>query len=101
MKIDNITGKDSGEKQKIYCANCSHCVVFKQIIEDAEAYVLRVRCSKGLWKKKSGDEKVYKYFSIVRRTLSHCDDYDPMGEEKSFIKELRKSLPVKDEIYSY
>jgi hypothetical protein len=24
-----------------------------------------------------------------------------MGDEKAFIKELRKNLPVKDEIYSY
>jgi hypothetical protein len=88
-------------KGKVYCANCAHCLVFKQPIEIANAYVLRVRCSKGMWKKKSGEDKVYKYFSIVRRTMDHCDCYDPMGDEKAFIKELRKNLPVKDEIYSY
>jgi hypothetical protein len=55
----------------------------------------------GLWKKRSGEEKVYKYFSIIRRTPDQCKLYDHMGEEKSYIKELRKSLPVKDEIYSY
>jgi hypothetical protein len=55
----------------------------------------------GMWKKKSGDEKIYKYFSIIRRIMEQCDHYDPMGEEKSFLKELRKSLPIKDEIYSY
>jgi hypothetical protein len=93
--------QDEQEDKRIYCANCAHCVVFKQLIEDAEAYVLRVRCSMGIWKKKSGEEKVYKYFSIARRTIVECDHYDPMGDEKSFIKELRKNLPVKDEIYSY
>ncbi len=90
-----------GTNERVYCANCSHCVVFKQPIESTEAYVLRVRCSMGMWKKKSGDEKIYKYFSIIRRVLEHCDYYDPMGDEKSFLKELRKNLPIKDEIYSY
>ncbi len=85
----------------IYCANCSHCVVLKQVIEGTDNYVLRVRCSCGIWKKKSGEEKVYKYFSIIRRSYSSCPQYDPMGEEESFIKELKKTLPVKDEIYSY
>jgi hypothetical protein len=86
---------------KIYCANCSNCVVFKQPIQGADAYVRRVRCKKGIWKKKSGEEKIYKYFSIIRRTMERCDFYDPMGDAKSFIRELRKSLPIKDEIYSY
>ena len=63
--------------------------------------MLRVRCSVGMWKKKSGDEKIYKYFTIVRRTMERCDNYDPMGDETSFLKELKKSLPIKDEIYSY
>jgi len=76
-------------------------VVFKQPIEGSHTYVLRVRCSVGMWKKKSGDEKIYKYFTIVRRTMERCDNYDPMGDETSFLKELKKSLPIKDEIYSY
>jgi hypothetical protein len=52
-----------------------------------------------MWKKKSGEEKVYKYFTLVRRTMGSCELYDAMGEEKEYIKELRKSLPIKDEIY--
>jgi len=75
--------------------------MFKQGIEGTKNYVLRVRCSCGMWKKASGEEKVYKYFSIIRRSYSTCPKYDPMGEEESFIKELKKTLPVKDEIYSY
>jgi hypothetical protein len=55
----------------------------------------------GMWKKRSGGEKIYKYFTIVRRTMESCKYYDTMGDEKTFIKELRKSLPIKDEIYSY
>ena len=93
-------GNGQGEIQgKIYCANCSHCVVFKQPIESASAYVLRVRCSMGMWKKKSGDEKIYKYFSIIRRIMEQCDHYDPMGDEKSFLKELRKMLLILHHLY--
>ena len=33
--------------------------------------------------------------------MTQCEQYDPMGDEMSFLKELRKSLPIKDEIYSY
>jgi hypothetical protein len=91
----------SSTEGKIYCANCAHCVVFKLPIENTKAYVLRVRCSKGVWKKKSGDEKIYKYFSIVRRIMDTCEFYDAMGDEHSFLKELKRSLPIKDEIYTY
>ena len=86
-------------EQKIYCANCSHCVLFKKTVGDTNTYVMRVRCNRGMWKKKSGEEKVYKYFTLVRRTMGSCEFYDAMGEEKEYIKELRKSLPIKDEIY--
>jgi hypothetical protein len=69
------------------------------MIENTGTYVLRVRCSKGMWKKRSGEEKVYKYFSIFRRTVEQCAYYDSMGDARTYLSELRKSLPVKDEIY--
>ena len=101
--MDSNTYSDDvkDESEKIYCANCSYCVLFKQHVGETGSYVLRVRCNKGVWKKKSGEEKVYKYFTIIRRTTKTCTFYDPMGDEKTFIKELSKSLPIKDEIYSY
>jgi hypothetical protein len=88
-------------QEKIYCANCSYYVLFKKPVGDNGAYVLRVRCSKGMWKKHSGEEKVYKYFTLIRRTMAACPHYDPMGDELEYIRELRKSLPIKDEIYTY
>ncbi len=100
MKSGDFTIDGKKKREKIYCANCSHCVVFKQVLGHRSSYVLRVRCSKGVWKKRSGEEKVYKYFTIVRRTLKKCEFYDPMGDEKAFIKDLKKSLPVKDDIFS-
>jgi hypothetical protein len=101
MGLKKGSGYTQATTNKIYCANCSHCVLFKQHVGQTSSYVLRVRCSKGMWKKQSGEEKIYKYFTIVRRTVASCENYDAMGDEKTFIRELRKSLPIKDEIYSY
>ncbi|MCG8451961.1 MAG: hypothetical protein MI717_02110 [Spirochaetales bacterium] len=83
---------------KIYCANCIHCKLIRTRTED-DQYVLRVRCDAGKWKKKLGEEKFYKYFTVARRSLETCDAYTPMGESKPFMKELRKTLPIKDEVY--
>ena len=85
---------------KIYCANCVHCKLVRVPRGDGGQYELRVRCDAGKWRKKLGEEKVYKYFSVVRRTLDQCESYEPMGEAEVFLKELRKTLPIKDEIYS-
>jgi len=85
---------------KIYCANCIHCKLFRSPVGSANQYGLRVRCSAGKWKKKLGEEKVYKYFTVIRRTLEECDAYVPMGEVETFLRELRKSLPIKDELFT-
>ena len=85
---------------KIYCANCIHCKLFRSPVGSDNQYGLRVRCEAGKWKKKLGEEKVYKYFTVIRRTLDECDAYVPMGEVETFLKELRKSLPIKDELFT-
>ena len=85
---------------KVYCANCIHCKLIKIPMGDASQYGLRVRCDAGRWRKKLGEEKVYKYFTVIRRTLDQCGVYEPMGEAEQFLKDLRKFLPIKDEIYS-
>jgi len=85
---------------KIYCANCVHCKLVKRPVGSASQFGLRVRCEAGKWRKKLGEEKIYKYFTVIRRTLEECDSYEPMGEVEVFLKELRKSLPIKDELYS-
>lgn len=89
----------ASKKEKIYCANCAHCVLLKERTGISSQYVLRIRCKQKKWKKKLGDEKLYKYFTVARRTVDECGDYHSMGELKSFLKDLRKSLPIKDEIY--
>ena len=87
-------------KDKIYCANCINCKLVRSPNEDGDAYYLRVRCSAGKWRKKLGGEKVYKYFTVARRSIDECDAYVPMGDPRDFIRELKKNLPIRDEAYS-
>ncbi len=86
---------------KIYCANCKHCKLVCSSTGSNDQYQLRVRCDAGKWKKKLGDEKYYKYFTVARRSTEMCDTYEPMGDTKAFLKELKKTLPIKDEVYMY
>ena len=85
---------------KIYCANCLYCCLLRNTASESEEHhVLRIRCSRGHWRKKLGEEKIYKYFTILRRSMDSCPDYEPMGDPKPFLKELRRELPLKDEEY--
>ena len=89
-------------ENKVHCANCRHCIVLQKPALVSEQYVLRINCKKDKWKKKIGEVKYYKYFTAARRTVFSCDEFESMGEEeKEFIKELRKNLPIKDEVYNY
>ncbi|MBN1241761.1 MAG: hypothetical protein JXA15_03525 [Spirochaetales bacterium] len=91
---------ESGASGKIHCANCIHCKLVPSPAQGSGRYYLRVRCDAGKWKKKLGEEKIYKYFTVVRRAIDHCDAYEDMGEEKDFIRDLKRSLPDRDEIYT-
>ena len=87
--------------ERIYCSNCKNCVVISKPALVSDEYVLRIHCKKDKWKKKIGEIKYYKYFTATRRTMEICDDFESMGEdEKDYLKELRKTLPIKDEVYS-
>jgi hypothetical protein len=97
---DFLPFSDELSSDKVYCANCIHCKLIKIPMGAGGQYGLRVRCDAGKWRKKLGEEKVYKYFTVIRRTIEQCDTYEPMGEVEVFLKELRSSLPIKDETYS-
>jgi len=86
--------------EKIYCANCAHCMVVRKYETEQDKYLLRVRCDKKKWIKRSGEEKLYKYFTVARRMQPTCEDYLEMGELLPYIKNLKKELPIKDEIYT-
>jgi len=87
------------EENKVYCANCLYCTVFRHYEGDSKTFALRVRCNKKQWLKRSGEEKVHKYFTVARRTMDECDYYTETGDLYPYIKNLRKALPVKDELY--
>jgi len=87
-------------KDKIFCANCTNCIVIRQYESEPDRFVLRVKCLKKKWAKRSGEEKLYKYFTVARRIMEDCEYYDESGELYPYIKNLRKELPIKDEIYS-
>ena len=75
---------------KVYCANCIHCKLVKIPMGDGGQYGLRVRCDAGKWRKKLGEEKVYKYFTVdqadprpVRDVRAHGRGGDlPEGAEE-------------------
>jgi len=98
LKTAKVKKKDE-IKGKIYCANCIHCKLVRDPAGSIGQYYLRVRCEAGKWRKKLGEEKVYKYFTVARRSTECCDAYEPMGDPKEFMKELKKTLPIKDEAY--
>jgi hypothetical protein len=96
---DYLTKEDEFDSGKIYCANCIHCKLVPSPGNSTDQFYLRVRCDAGKWKKKLGGEKQYKYFTVTRRSIDCCDTYEDMGEPADFIRDLKKTLPIRDEIY--
>jgi hypothetical protein len=100
MEEDIELRQEKGEPNgKIYCANCIHCKLIAEHTDQNGHYRLRVRCNVGKWKKKLGEDKTYKYCTVNRRYLDYCEDYESMGDPLEFLRDLRRTLPVKDEIY--
>ena len=99
--LDNEEPVNGSSSAKVYCANCINCKLVRVAAGNGSQYYLRVRCIAGKWRKKLGEEKIYKFFTVSRRRVDECDTYEPMGEAADFLQELKKTLPIKDEIYSY
>ncbi len=87
------------DTSKIYCANCIHCKLVPAPADTSGQFYLRVRCDAGKWRKKLGGEKQYKYFTVTRRSIDCCDSYEDMGDAGEFIRDLKKTLPIRDEVY--
>jgi hypothetical protein len=101
-KVSEDNGENHSGSQTsvpIFCANCLHCKLVTEREDDGTQYRLRVRCDAGKWKRKSGEEKFYKYSTVIRRRLEVCDCYEPMGDLSEYLRELKRTLPVKDETY--
>ncbi len=83
---------------RIYCANCIHCKLVPSPAGGGQ-YYLRVRCDAGMWRKKLGGEKLYKYCTVAYRSIEGCSRYEDMGDGPEFLRDLRSSLPAADELY--
>ncbi|HPE88008.1 MAG TPA: hypothetical protein P5298_00620 [Spirochaetia bacterium] len=83
---------------RVYCANCIHCKLVPSPAGGGR-YYLRVRCDAGMWRKKLGDEKLYKYCTVANRSIAGCSRYEDMGDGPEFLRDLRSSLPAADELY--
>ena len=92
---------DEGAADRVSCANCIHCKLVPSPSPAEARSRLRVRCDAGKWRKKLGEEKIYKYCTVARRSLDSCDAYEDMGDAKEFIRDLRKALPTSDELYNF
>jgi len=97
VELEGSPGLSAGP---VFCANCIHCKLVPAPADAEGQYRLRVRCDQGKWRKKLGDEKVYKYFTVARRSIAACDSYEDMGDADEFMHDLRKLLPTADELYS-
>ncbi|GHU23278.1 hypothetical protein FACS1894172_00540 [Spirochaetia bacterium] len=84
--------------ERVYCANCIHCKLISVKTGENEQTELRIRCAAEKWKKKLGQEKMYKYSTVARRFWDNCDQYGEMGETDDFIRELRKIQEIEGEI---
>ena len=47
---------------------------------------------------KAWRRKQYKYFTVTRRSIAFCESYEPMGDSEEFLSDLRRTLPIRDEI---
>ncbi len=99
--VRDVLDESDSRRGRIYCANCRNCKLVRVPGASGGQYLLRVRCIAGKWKKRLGSEKLYKYFTIVRRSIEDCDRYEPMGDSREYLRELKKSLPIRDEAYTY
>jgi hypothetical protein len=98
--VRNEAADEAAAPGRIFCANCIHCKLVPAPADAEGSYRLRVRCDAGKWRKKLGEEKIYKYFTVARRSIDSCDSYEEMGEAVEFMKDLRKLLPTTDELYT-
>jgi hypothetical protein len=97
---DMEPGDEEFHHGKIYCANCINCKLIPAKSDKENQYLLRIRCAAGKWKKKLGEEKLYKYCTITRRYLDYCDAYEAMGEAQEYIRELRKKVSNRDILFA-
>ena len=86
----------------IRCADCAHCRQYRKVDQATGRYVLKVKCSKGHWKRarKRGAVDLYR---ILARRMQKCMDYDSMSESdqdrERYLRNLSATLPLERIVY--
>jgi hypothetical protein len=86
----------------IRCADCAHCKQFREVDYATGRYILKVKCTKGHWKRgrKRGAVDLYR---VMARRMQKCMDYDSMSDNEQdrtrYLRDLAASLPLERIVY--
>lgn len=94
--------KNSNTAPPIRCADCAHCRQYREVDLATGRYILKVKCSKGHWRRgrKRGAVDLYR---ILARRMQKCMDYDSMSESdhdrERYLRNLSATLPLERIVY--
>ena len=86
----------------IRCADCRFCKQFKEVNQATGGYLLKVKCSRGLWQvgRKCGHTDLHR---VMSRRMHKCPEYDSMSENEQdrarYLRSLAASLPLERIVY--
>jgi hypothetical protein len=89
-------------RQFIKCCDCEFAKQYREVNQATGRYVLKVRCSKGHWKRgrKHGDCDLHR---VLARRSAKCRDYVSMSESeeerKQYLLTLAETLPLERIVY--
>ena len=92
----------SAKTEKIWCADCKHCMQYREVQEATGRYLLKVKCSKGHWRrgKTGGACDLYR---ILNQRKQKCRDYVSVSENEQdrrlYLRDLARALPVERVYY--
>ena len=86
----------------VKCADCKHCVQFREVDKATGRYVVKVNCTKGHWRKgrKHGYCDLHR---VMARRRRKCGDYVSMStsekDRQEFLRDLAAGLPLERILY--
>ena len=88
--------------EKIHCALCIHCKVFKISNDRGRTYIRKLRCAMGKWRNARGAESTYDFHALSRRLVAECEFYetDECGRaDGEVLSDIFRALPDARVIY--
>ncbi len=88
-------------KSRFHCAECQHCKTFRELATSGR-YILKARCAKGHWRKKS-KEDTCDLHRVSARGRSSCRDYESSSDNdatrREYLDDLEDLLPLERHIH--